>query len=227
MNDREHFLRRWSRRKQEAAIAATESAAVQPRQESEQVPSTEDVSLPTRNDQAQRDGDVDLKDLPSIDSITAATDIRRFLMPGVPDELRRAALRRAWRADPAIRDFVGLSENSWDFNNPEGLHGFGPLEMTEELRRIIDQALGRPHEPEQVRSEPPEATPAGAAQASPDDQASAAGSAVIPADSKEKNISPKSDEDTGGENGASRRDAISGGKSVRVVKVGGGGALPK
>ena len=37
-------------------------------------------------------------------SITAATDIRAFLAPGVPAELTRAALRRAWTADPAIRD---------------------------------------------------------------------------------------------------------------------------
>ena len=34
----------------------------------------------------------------------AATDVRAFLSPGVPKELARAALRRAWSADPAIRD---------------------------------------------------------------------------------------------------------------------------
>jgi hypothetical protein len=41
--------------------------------------------------------------------------------------LTRAALRRAWSADQAIRDFIGLSENSWDFNAPEGVPGFGSL----------------------------------------------------------------------------------------------------
>jgi hypothetical protein len=30
-------------------------------------------------------------------------------------------------ADPAIRDFVGLSENGWDFTKPDGIPGFGPL----------------------------------------------------------------------------------------------------
>jgi hypothetical protein len=34
----------------------------------------------------------------------------------VPQDLARAALRRAWTVDPAIRDFVGLFENCWDFN---------------------------------------------------------------------------------------------------------------
>jgi hypothetical protein len=56
--------------------------------------------------------------LPPIESIGAESDIRCFLAPGVPAELTRAALRRAWVVDPAIRDFVGLSENSWDFDRP-------------------------------------------------------------------------------------------------------------
>ena len=69
----------------------------------------------------------DLASLPSLDSITAATDIRAFLAPGVPKELARAALRRAWSADPAIRDFVGLAENDWDFTDPTAMPGFGAL----------------------------------------------------------------------------------------------------
>ena len=51
------------------------------------------------------------------ESIVAESDVRAFLAPGVPPELTRAALRRTWSADPKIRDFIGLSENSWDFND--------------------------------------------------------------------------------------------------------------
>jgi hypothetical protein len=65
--------------------------------------------------------------LPSIDAITADTDIIAFLQSGVPAELTRAALRRAWTSDPAIRDFIGVAENQWDFNDPNGAPGFGPL----------------------------------------------------------------------------------------------------
>jgi hypothetical protein len=54
--------------------------------------------------------------LPLLDAIGAATDIRPFLEPGVPQDAARAALRRAWTADPAIRDFIGLSEDYWDSN---------------------------------------------------------------------------------------------------------------
>src|SRR5262249_20388429 len=75
--------------------------------------------------------------------IAAETDIRAFLAPGVPAELTRAALRRAWAADPKIRDFIGLSENSWDFNAPGAMTGFGSLEMTDELRQQIARMVGR------------------------------------------------------------------------------------
>src|SRR5207245_615081 len=60
---------------------------------------------------------------------------------GVPAALTRAALRRAWSADPAIRDFIGLSENSWDFTAPGGVAGFGPL-TAEDARRLLAQAIG-------------------------------------------------------------------------------------
>jgi Protein of unknown function (DUF3306) len=81
--------------------------------------------------------------LPSLESITAESDIRAFLAPGVPAELTHAALRRAWSADPAIRDFVGLAENAWDFTAPNAITGFGPLEMTEAFRRQVADLVGR------------------------------------------------------------------------------------
>jgi hypothetical protein len=59
----------------------------------------------------------------------------------VPADLTRAALRRAWSADPAIRDFIGLSENSWDFNAPGGMPGFGSL-PEEDARRLLARLMG-------------------------------------------------------------------------------------
>ena len=37
-----------------------------------------------------------------------------------------AATLQALVADPTVRDFQGLSENSWDFGRPESIPGFGP-----------------------------------------------------------------------------------------------------
>ena len=81
--------------------------------------------------------------MPPIKSITAATDITAFLRKGIPLELRRAALRRAWASDPAIRDFVGLAENAWDFNDPNAMPGFGPLDCSDEqLGALVDRIVG-------------------------------------------------------------------------------------
>lgn len=83
----------------------------------------------------------DAASLLPIATIGSGSDIRPFLDPGVPQELTRAALHRAWASDPAIRDFVGLSENSWDFNAPDGISGFGPLK-TDGAGRLAAGAAG-------------------------------------------------------------------------------------
>jgi hypothetical protein len=85
--------------------------------------------------------------LPSIETIAANTDIRGFLQGRVPAELTRAALRRAWASDPAIRDFIGIAENQWDFNDPTAMPGFGPLRASDDLRALLAYALGRHGDP--------------------------------------------------------------------------------
>lgn len=124
----EEFLARWSRRKRESRAELTEPAAAQP------VPPSETKAEET---------EFDLSSLPSIDEINAATDVTAFLSKGIPRELSRAALRRAWATDPAIRDFVGLAENAWDFNDPTAMPGFGPLDCSsEELAALVDRIVG-------------------------------------------------------------------------------------
>ena len=127
------FLARWSRRKQEAKATPTlPDAATHDDVQSAPPPAAKD-------DEAE----FDLSSLPSIDSITSATDIKAFLRKGIPQELTRAALRRAWSADPAIRDFGGLAENAWDFNDPSAMPGFGPLDCSEgELAALVDRIIG-------------------------------------------------------------------------------------
>ena len=79
--------------------------------------------------------------LPSLDSIVGDTDIQPFLHGAVPTELTRAALRKAWAADPAIRDFIGIAENQWDFNDQACIPGFGPLEAADYLATRALQTL--------------------------------------------------------------------------------------
>jgi|SRR5882724_416252 len=131
----EEFLARWSRRKREAKVAANAPAPAQTAE-------TPNPASPVAAEDLANAG-VDLSSLPPIDSITAATDVTAFLRQGIPQDLSRAALRRAWAADPAIRDFVGLAESAWDFNDPHAMPGFGPLDCSEEqLAALVDRIVG-------------------------------------------------------------------------------------
>jgi hypothetical protein len=154
MNNPENFLTRWSRRKHAAALEREEitpSVAPSPapleeaagKERSTETERLDDDSgiLPSTGLSAAAPP-FDPLSVPPIESITADTDIRGFLAPDVPPELTRAALRRAWAADPKIRDFVGLADYDWDFNAPGSMAGFGSLEMTDELRRMAARIVG-------------------------------------------------------------------------------------
>ncbi len=133
------FLTRWSRRKHAARVE------VAPRTPKEDAPAPPPAPVPAAA-AAPPENAIDPATLPPIESITALTDIRDFLSVGVPPELTRAALRRVWHTDPAIRDFVGLSENAWDFTDPNAMPGFGPLESTDQIRELVEQIVGKVQE---------------------------------------------------------------------------------
>jgi hypothetical protein len=134
MSENEDFLARWSRRKREATAADAEPPAE---------PAHVERSEPPTSRAAPANPEVDLSSLPPIEAIDAETDITAFLRNGIPQELSRTALRRAWTTDPAIHDFVGLAENAWDFNDPNAMAGFGPLEHTaEQVGTLVQRIIG-------------------------------------------------------------------------------------
>src|SRR3954471_3816551 len=131
----EEFLTRWSRRKREANTAGEAPPPAQP-VEPQDTPASGALETPA-------DVEFDLLSLPPIESITGTTDITAFLRKGIPAELTHAALRRAWASDPVIRDFIGLAENAWDFNDPNAMPGFGPLDCSEEqLAALLERVIG-------------------------------------------------------------------------------------
>ena len=129
-----NFLRRWSQRKRAAEEHALDGADSPPED-------NEAVARAATQSEAVMPA-FDPSALPPIESITSTGDIRAFLAPGVPEELTRAALRRAWVADPTIRDFIGIAENQWDFAKPDSVPGFGSLELTPELLRMVTALVG-------------------------------------------------------------------------------------
>ncbi len=57
--------------------------------------------------------------------------------------LTRAALRRAWSADPAIRDFKEMAENQYDFATGSDLPGFGSLDASaDDIRKMVADVFG-------------------------------------------------------------------------------------
>lgn len=136
----ENSLSRWSRLKREAVSKSRAGA------EHDDM-AARSAGLANMQPEAGLDeGLIDPEDLPPIDTITVGTDIGAFLKSRVPAELTRAALRRAWVSDPAIRDFIGIAENQWDFNDPAAIPGFGPLRGTDDISVLLGQAFGQPAE---------------------------------------------------------------------------------
>lgn len=162
MKGGESVLARWSRLKREAA-AETRDPKGPPVEAEEPTPPAGKPEI--------------APDLPPLESIDAASDIAAFLAPGVPAEVTCAALRRAWTADPAIRDFIGLSENSWDFTAADGVPGFGSL-SADEVRRLLDDMLAEA--PPTDRSPPAVGTAAEVAEESADPSSGQAEAESLP-----------------------------------------------
>lgn len=138
----ENFVSRWARRKREVARLRDTEADVDAPQPAAKVAPDPDTAPRQHEHDGAADAALDPATLPPIETITFDTDIRAFLGSRVPAELTRAALRRAWASDPAIRDFIGIAENQWDFNAPNAIPGFGPLLESDHLQGLLAQALG-------------------------------------------------------------------------------------
>jgi hypothetical protein len=181
MSEPENFLTRWSRRKRVADAAPEQPAPASA------ATSETPIQEPTRERKPPVAGApaFDPASLPSLDSIGAQTDIRAFLQAGVPNDLKLAALRRAWSADPAIRDFKGLAENDLDFNDPNGIMGFGKLDPGTDVKKMLAQLFGETPRPD----EPPAEIPATAEELTPESSKSslraAEDAAADPADNSE------------------------------------------
>jgi hypothetical protein len=63
-------------------------------------------------------------------------------VPSALDLTDLPALRSAWTADPAIRSFVGIADNQWDFNVEGEIPGFGSLEAADYAVNVVTRSLG-------------------------------------------------------------------------------------
>jgi hypothetical protein len=100
-HDDKSFLARWSQRKQEAAEETVERETAAP--EAELSPVAEEA--------------VEVSALPDVDSLEVGSDFTVFMRAGVPEALKRRALRRLWQVDPAFHDICMLDDYNLDYTD--------------------------------------------------------------------------------------------------------------
>ena len=111
MADEENVFSRWSRRKRSVNVEKPPVDEVIPE------PVVEDIPEPETEEEEvallQRLG------LPRPESLGDGDDFAPFMNAGVPEFLRRRALRVLWRSNPVLANLDGLNDYDDDFNSPE------------------------------------------------------------------------------------------------------------
>ena len=100
------FASRWSERRRRVREEADEPTPIERDEEQD----TEREAMLARNREAAEAVD--------LDGIDEATDMSVFLREGVPDLLRRQALRRLWRSNPVFANVDRLNDYDENFADP-------------------------------------------------------------------------------------------------------------
>lgn len=144
-DSKESVLRRWSRRKQEAAQQAPAAEQVLPLETEASLGTTAPIDSETEARPALTDAD-----MPPIESLNENSDFTGFMSEGVSDELRNLALRKLFKA-PVFNIRDGLDEYDEDYTSFEKLGDIVTcdmkhhIEMKEQRER---EALAREAEQE-------------------------------------------------------------------------------
>ena len=98
----ERFLSRWSRRKGDERERAR-----RPADEMDEAADTPES--------AEQPAEIAPEDLPDIDSLHKDSDFTVFMQDGVPEALKRRALRKLWTTDPVLACVDGLNDYDGDY----------------------------------------------------------------------------------------------------------------
>jgi hypothetical protein len=140
--DPEGRFSRWSRLKTEALeneppqIDETLSKFT-----SENLPvRAEDAELPTSNSEetAEEEESDPAPELPDIETLEKDSDYTPFLAEGVPEAIKKLALRKLWASDPVLANIDGLNDYDEDFTIIEAIKTF-VSEGVEKLNEAEDK----------------------------------------------------------------------------------------
>ena len=152
--DDDNFLLRWSRRKRGATSDAETGDTPSKHTDA---PATEtaalDTSAPAGPDDTPSDKETaesvppDLEGV-DIDALDYESDYTKFLQDGVPEALKRRALRQLWRSNPILANVDGLNDYDDDFTDAalavdflKTVHKVGRGYLTDDDSEDIDDDL--------------------------------------------------------------------------------------
>jgi hypothetical protein len=130
------FARRWSRRKERARELKRQeppSEAPPPEAAKSETPAETPAESETETP-AESEAVAGQPGLPEIESLGRDDDFTVFLGEGVPEALRRRALRHLWRLDPVLANLDGLNDYDEDFTKIVPIR-----EAAEALNRLLEK----------------------------------------------------------------------------------------
>jgi hypothetical protein len=155
-NDGEGFVARWSRRKIEEKEPSKETKIEVSKLE-------EGAPLDTKSTQdVGEEGETNVDDLPDIKTLNESSDYTPFLKDGVPEKLKRLALRKLWKSNPVFGIIDGLDDYDEDYsaigivaqeiftNYKPGKGMVDPNEAEEEIDEVV-KAEGEVEPEEEAR----------------------------------------------------------------------------
>ena len=185
----ERFIGRWSRLKQKRRRREPGPGDV-PKDESARPEPADAQPAPAEEETAPLD-------LPDIETLDKDSDFTVFMKEGVPEELKKLALRKLWRSDPVFAVIDGLDDYDEDY-------------------RIIPEILGEFAKRGDETSEDPDAAVAEAKAKDDEDEAAAA------KDDEDEAAAAKDDEEPGEVGAAGERKVATGADADADAEVGEG-----
>lgn len=132
----EGFLTRWSRRKRMTEAEATATDPTIEPVEDPQAVAARDAAEAERL--AEEEANRLAAEAIDLDTLRYGDDFSLFLKRGVPDALRRDALRRFFVSDPLLANLDGLNDYDRDFNEPADLVY---RSIRDPIRGFLDQVV--------------------------------------------------------------------------------------
>jgi hypothetical protein len=146
----EGFLTRWSRRKRMTEAEATATDPTIKPVEDPDVVAARDAAEAARL--AEEEANRLAAEAVDLDTLGYGDDFSLFLKRGVPDALRRDALRRFFVSDPLLANLDGLNDYDQDFNDPATLVY---RSIRDPVRGFVDQVVETIRAPDGAGETPP------------------------------------------------------------------------